>query len=696
MTTHIGSTLNDDKSTNQAPDPVARMEPVVTVLHGDTFTDDYHWMRNRKDPDLMPFLEGENRFADDNMQDTKALQATLFAEMRSHIKEADETVPSRRHRHVYYKRTEEGKQYLKVCRRKVAAHSPEEILLDIDAMAEGFKFFELNEVEVSPSGNFVAYTVDNTGFRQYTLFVKNLRTGQTSAQIAERVTSMVWSKDNKTIFYSTEDADTKRSNQVYRHKLGQKRHHLVFNETDELFDVSLAATRTGKFILLNLHSFQSAETLYLHSDKPKEAFKVVLARESGIRYSVDDDGEQFLILTNKEAKNFRLVKAPYGTSGAEHWVELVAHRPEVLITGIDVFAKHLVVYEKENGLPKVRIQDHQGGSLKYVTFSEPIFEIEGTEDDNHEFDATSLRLSYQSLVTSPSTYDCDLNTGSLTLLKTKEVPGYDPSQYKVERLFATASDGTKIPMSIVYKGELVLDGSRPCHQYGYGAYGYGIPTSFKSSRLSELDRGVLYVIAHIRGGNELGESWREQGYMRQKMNTFTDFIACAKHLIDNKYTSAKRLVIEGRSAGGLLMGAVLNLNPELFRGAIVGVPFVDVLNTMLDETIPLTTGEFKEWGNPKVKEEYLWMKQYSPYDNLTPRDYPAMLVKSAFWDSQVMYWEPAKYVAKLRAMKTDSNPLLFKMLLEAGGHGGMSGRFDYLLEVAFDQAFLLKQVGILQ
>jgi oligopeptidase B len=334
--------------------------------------------------------------------------------------------------------------------------------------------------------------------------------------------------------------------------------------------------------------------------------------------------------------------------------------------------------------------------LKYVTFSEPIFEIEGTEDDNHEFDATSLRLSYQSLVTSPSTYDCDLNTGSLTLLKTKEVPGYDPSQYKVERLFATASDGTKIPMSIVYKGELVLDGSRPCHQYGYGAYGYGIPTSFKSSRLSELDRGVLYVIAHIRGGNELGESWREQGYMRQKMNTFTDFIACAKHLIDNKYTSAKRLVIEGRSAGGLLMGAVLNLNPELFRGAIVGVPFVDVLNTMLDETIPLTTGEFKEWGNPKVKEEYLWMKQYSPYDNLTPRDYPAMLVKSAFWDSQVMYWEPAKYVAKLRAMKTDSNPLLFKMLLEAGGHGGMSGRFDYLLEVAFDQAFLLKQVGILQ
>jgi oligopeptidase B len=695
MTTNeVGSNLKGNQPTNQTPLPIARKEPVVTVLHGDIYTDNYHWMRNREDSDLMPFLEGENRFADENMQDTKELQATLFAEMRSHIKEADETVPSRQHRHAYYNRTEEGKQYMKVCRRKISGQSSEEIVLDVDAMAEGFKFFELNEVEISPSGNFVAYTVDTTGFRQYTLFVKNLRTGQTSAPIAERVTSVVWSKDNKTILYTTEDAETKRSNQVYRHKLGQKGHHLVFEETNEFFNVGLSTTRSGKFILLNLHSFQSAETLYLHSDKPKEAFKVVLPRESGTRYSVDDDGKQFLILTNKDAKNFRLVKAPYSTPSAEHWVEFIAHRPDVLITDINVFASHVVVYEMENGLPKIRIQDQEGGAFKYVTFSEPVYEI--AAGPNHEFDATNLRFFYESLVTPPSTYDCDLQTGSLTLLKTKEVPGYDPSLYKTERLFATASDGTKIPMSIVYKGELVLDGSRPCHLYGYGAYGYGIPTSFRPTRLSELDRKVIFVIAHIRGGNELGELWREQGYMRQKMNTFTDFIACAKHLNDNKYTSDKGLVIEGRSAGGLLMGAVLNLSPKLFRGAIVGVPFVDVLNTMLDENLPLTVGEFEEWGNPKVREDYLCMKQYSPYDNLTPMDYPAMLVKSAFWDSQVMYWEPAKYVAKLRTMKTDSNPLLFKILLEAGGHGGMSGRFDYLLEVAFDQAFLLKQVGIMK
>jgi oligopeptidase B len=689
--THQISNLTGSQRLLTTP-PVAKQLPVISSLHGEDRTDNYAWMRNRQDPDLIPHLDAENAYTDAYMRTSEALQETLYQEMRSRIKEADTSAPAKRGKYLYYERTEAGKQYKKICRRLDKPKSKEQIVLDLDGLARQYKFFELGAVAYSKSGNFIAYTIDTTGYRQYTLVVKNLRTKRTLSTTAERVTSVVWANDNKTLLYTTEDATTKRSNLAYRHTIGQKKHHLLFEESDELFELSVDGMRSGAFIYLESSSHTTSQSSYLDANTPKGAFKPLMPRKAGVRYIVEDDGKDFYILTNENAKNFRLVKVSCLAPEPANWQEIIAHRENVLLAEVDLFANHLVVQEKHNGLMQIRIQDQTSGVIQNVSFPEPVYEVVAAQ--NFEFDTTMLRLSYQSLVTPPSTFACDMNSGALTLLKSEEIIGYDPSQYKCERVFAEAADGTKVPMSLVYKGELVKDASRNLHAYGYGAYGFGVPADFRQSRLSLLNRGFIFVINHIRGGNDLGEGWHEQGKMAMKMNTFTDFIACLKHLIDGKYTTAKKMSIEGRSAGGLLMGAVLNLRSDLFNAAIVGVPFLDVINTMLDETLPLTVGEFEEWGNPKVKAEYVRMKEYSPYDNLSAKDYAAMLVKSAIEDSQVGYWEPAKYVAKLRTLKTDKNPLLLKMLMEAGGHGGVSGRFDYLREIAFDQAFILMQMGI--
>ncbi|MBX9939435.1 MAG: S9 family peptidase [Candidatus Obscuribacterales bacterium] len=692
------------QQTNSGP-PRAKKLAVTTLLHGDTLIDEYAWMRNRDDADLMPHLRAEDAYADAYMSDTNDLQAALFAEMRGRMKEADTSVPNRRGRFLYYSRTETGKQYPVSCRKpllsigkrggKSGGHKegPEQILLDHNQLAEGKAFFQVGPSSLSPSQNFLAYAYDDTGFRQYKLVVKNLRTGQTSPVLAERVTSVAWASDNKTLFYTTEDAVTKRSNQVYRHKLGTKSHVLIKEEKNEFFRVGVARSRSGRYIYLETESHTTGNVARLPADKPLGRFKTLMPRLAGIKYDVDDDGKHFYIRTNEGATDFRLFKTAVGKPARQHWQEVVPHQPGVLLTGFLLFKGHLVAFRKDTGVVRVQIIDLNDFNVSHdVQFPEPVYTVGSA--GNLEYDSTTLRLSYQSLVTPPSVLDYDMSTRSMSTVKVQEVPGYKASDYESKRLFASAPDGTLVPISLVYKKGIKLNNSNPLHLYGYGSYGFGLPTTFGAARVSLLDRGYVYALAHIRGGDELGESWRADGKLKKKMNTFTDFIACAEYLIAEGYTSSQFITMEGGSAGGLLMGAVLNLRPDLFKAAIVKVPFVDVINTMLDETLPLTVGEFEEWGNPKVKEDYDYIRRYSPYENINTGAYPAILVKSAFYDSQVMYWEPAKYVARLRDRKTDDNPLLFKILLEAGGHGGKSGRFDALKETAFDYAFLLKQVGL--
>ena len=678
---------------NSISAPVAKKIASVTELHGLRLVDDYAWMKNipTQDPDLMPHLEAENAFADSYMSDTLALQDTLYTEMRSRIKEADQTVPAKRGKWLYYTRTEEGKQYSVHCRLGIKPGSEEEILLDINELAKDSRFFQIGPMALSPSGNFLAYAYDDKGFRQYTLVVKNLRTGAILPSTAERITSVVWAADNKTIFYTTEDATTKRSNRLYRHRLGTKGHHLLHEEPDEFFLLSLSKTRPGVFIYLDSSSHTTSMASYIRANKPLSKFKQILPRKHMVKYDFDDDGKNFYIRTNDGAKNFRLVKAS-PRSPSKNWKEILPHRPTVMLEGVDIFADYLIVHEKENGLGKIRVQRLSTGDVHYIEFPEPAYAISGAA--NFDFDVHNYRFSYQSMVKPSSTFEYDLLARTTQVLKTQEVKGYDSSLYASERIFATASDGTLVPMSLVYKRDLKLDGSRPGHLYGYGAYGISIPSGFSIARLCLLDRGYIYAIAHIRGGGDLGEGWREDGKLKKKMNTFTDFGSCAEHLIAKGYTSSDKLSIEGGSAGGLLMGAVLNLRRGLYKTAVVNVPFVDVINTMLDETLPLTVGEFEEWGNPKVKADYDYIRTYSPYENISAQDYPSILVRSAFWDSQVPYWEPSKYTAKLRATKTDTNPLIYKIMLEAAGHGGQSGRFDALKDVAFDYAFMMKQIGI--
>jgi oligopeptidase B len=670
---------------------MAEKKTKTTNIHGETLVDDFFWLREKTSPAVLAHLQAENNYAESVMKPTAALQEKLYKEMLSHIKQTDTNVPYRRGNHFYYTRTEEGKQYPIFCRKKGSTEAPEEIVIDVNELAKGQKFMSIGAFMPSDDGNLLAYTTDKTGYRQFLLQIKDLRTGQLLPERVERVNQVVWATDNKTIFYVTEDATTKRSDKFFRHVLGTDKHDLVYEEKDELFDISTGRSRDKAVIFVEAFSKTSTEARYLPADQPNATLKVILPRQPEHEYDVDHRGGLFYIRSNKGAKNFRIVTAPVNDPSEANWKEFVAHRPAVKIDGISLFADHAVLSEWENGLQQLEVVNFKSNKRHRIEFPEPVYAA--GLGPNAEFNTTIVRYSYNSLVTPNSTFDYDMNAGKSTLLKQQEVPGgFDRTNYKAERVFATASDGTKIPISMVYRKGVKLDGSAPMLLYGYGSYGASIPPTFSSNRLSLLDRGVIFAIGHIRGGGELGEEWRQAGRMMNKMNTFTDFIACAETLIKMKYTSSDRLVIQGGSAGGLLVGAVSNMRPDLFKAVVSQVPFVDVLNTMLDASLPLTTSEYIEWGNPNDKPAYEYMKKYSPYDNVAKKNYPSTLVKVSLNDSQVPYWEGAKLVAKMRTMKTDNNPLLLKVNFGAG-HGGSSGRYDALRETAFDYAFMLWQMG---
>src|SRR5690349_14787553 len=672
--------------------PMAEKKAKNTNIHGETLVDDYFWLREKTNPAVLAHLKAEDAYAEEVMKPTAQLQEQLYNEMLSHIKQTDVNVPYRWGDYFYYTRTEEGKQYPIFCRKRGSTDAPEQVVIDQNELAKGQKFMSIGLFAPSDDGNLLAYSTDNTGYRQYTLQIKDLRTGQLLPEHVERVNNLAWATDNKTFFYVTEDAVTKRSDKFFRHVLGTDKSDLLYDEKDELFDLGAFRSRDKAVIFLNATSKTSADVRYLPANDPTASLKMILPRQPEHEYDVDHRGDLFYIRTNKGAKNFRIVTAPESDPSEKNWTEFIAHRPAVKVAAIDLFADHAVLSEWENGLQQLEVFDFKTRTTKRVEFPEPVYSAE--LDENHEFNSSVVRYSYDSLVTPESFFDYDMNTGKSTLLKQTEVPGgFDRANYKAERVFATASDGTKIPMSLVYRKGVKLDGSAPLLLYAYGSYGISIPPTFSSNRLSLLDRGVIYVIAHIRGGGELGEEWRQAGRMMNKLNTFTDFIASADALVKMKYISSDRLVIEGGSAGGLLMGAVSNMRPDLFKAVVSHVPFVDVLNTMLDATLPLTTSEYIEWGNPNEKPAFEYMKQYSPYDNVAKKNYPAMLVKVSYNDSQVPYWEGTKLVAKLRAMKTDNNPLLLKVNFGAG-HGGASGRYDALHETAFDYACMLWQMGI--
>jgi oligopeptidase B len=672
--------------------PMTDKKPKTTDIHGVTLVDDYFWLREKTNPAVVAHLQAENDYAEAMMKLTSALQDKLYNEMLGHIKQTDDSVPYKWGDYFYYTRTVTGLQYPIFCRKKGSTTAPEEVILDQNELAKGQKFMSVGALVPSDDGNLLAYTTDNSGYRQYALQIKDLRNGQLLPERIERVNSVTWAADNKTLFYVTEDAVTKRSDKFFRHVVGSDKNDLIYEEKDELFDIANWRTRDTAVIFLEAASKTSTEVRYLWADKPNSELKIVLPREAEHEYDVDHRGDLFYIRTNKNAKNFRIVTAPVADPSEKSWKEFVPHRPAVKIEGIAMFADHAALSEWENGLQQIEIINFKTNKHSHIEFPEPVYSA--GLNANRVFNTSILRYSYNSLVTPNSVFDYDMNTGKSTLLKQTEVPGgFDRANYKSERVFATAADGTKIPMSMVYRKGVKLDGTAPMLLYAYGSYGISIPPTFSSSRLSLLDRGVIYVIAHIRGGGELGEEWRQAGRMMNKMNTFTDFIACADHLVKTKYTSSDRLVIQGGSAGGLLMGAVSNLRPDLFKAVIAQVPFVDVLNTMLDASLPLTTSEYIEWGNPNDKAAFEYMKTYSPYDNVAKKNYPSMLVKVSVNDSQVPYWEGAKLVAKLRALKTDQNPLLLKVNFGAG-HGGSSGRYDALHETSFDYAFMLWQMGI--
>ncbi len=684
--------MNPDPHSQAVNPPVAPRVEYSEIRHGSAVVDDYYWLRDKSDPEVIKYLEAENAYAEHVTKHLKPFEDTLYTEMLGRIKQTDLSVPVRRGSYLYYSRTEEGRQYPIRCRRKENMEAPEEVLLDLNELAGGLPFFELGEFEVSDDGNLLAYSNDTTGFRQYRMHVKDLRSGELMPDSAERVTSLAWAADNGTIFFTTEDAVTKRSNQMFRHVLGSNRAQEIYNESDELFHIEIDRTRDKRLILLAISATDCTEFRYFPANQPDHALTLILGREKDHKYSVDHRGDLFYIRTNHNAKNFRVVSAPVSDPSPHSWTEFLQHQNEVLIEDLLLFENHAVAYEKSSALNRLRVFDFATGEWTSISFPEAVYSVSPAQ--NPEFETCLFRYNYQSLITPSSVFDYDMSARTSTLLKQQEVlGGYDLSQYVSERLWAPARDGVKIPLSVVYRKGLRRDGNAPLLLYAYGSYGLGMSATFSSSRVSLLDRGVAYAIAHIRGGNEMGEGWHDDGMLMKKKNTFYDFIDAAEYLIREKWTSKDKLVIEGRSAGGLLTGAVTNMRPDLFRAVHAAVPFVDVMNTMLDSSLPLTVGEYLEWGNPNEPAAYDYMKSYSPYDNLAKRDYPAMLITTSLNDSQVMYWEPAKYVARLRTLKTDTNPLLLKVNMGAG-HGGASGRYDRLKQEAFEYAWLMSQVGI--
>lgn len=684
---------NCNKQIEMKP-PVAKKIAHYDTTFGDVRLDNYHWLRERGNPDVLKYLKEENKYTEAMMAHTKDLQETLYKEMVGRIKETDASVPVRHGDYFYYTRTEKGKQYPIHCRKKGSLDAPEEILLDENEMAKGHKFFDIGVFKVSPNHKLLAFSVDTTGSETFTIRVKNLETGEILPdEIPNTYYSLAWANDNRTFFYNTLDA-AKRPFKLFKHKVGGRADQdaLIYHEKDEKFFLSVKRAKSGKFIFLNLGSEVTSEVRYLDADRPDGSFKIFAPRREKIEYSVDHHGSDFYILTNEQAVNFKLMKTPVKHTAKKYWQEVIPARKTVKLEQIELFKDYLVVFERDNGLEKIRVTDLSGNKTHFVPFEEPLYAIHPT--GNPEFNTRVLRFAYSSLITPESIYDYDMATGERQLMKRQEVlGGYDPANYRMERIWATAPDGVKVPMSIVYKKGLKKNGENPTYLYGYGSYGVTIEPRFSSNRFSLIDRGFVYAIAHIRGGGMLGRPWYEDGKLLKKKNTFTDFIACAEHLIKQKYTRPEKIAIAGGSAGGLLMGAVVNMRPDLFKAMIAHVPFVDVLNTMLDPTIPLTVIEYDEWGNPNIKEYYDYIKSYSPYDNVTAQNYPHMLITAGLNDPRVQYWEPAKWTAKLRATKTDQNLLILKTNMGAG-HMGQSGRYDYLKEIAFDYAFILDRLNI--
>ena len=655
--------------------------------------DDYFWLREKSNPKVVQYLETENAYTAAMTKNLEPFSGALYKEMLGRIKQTDLSVPTALRGYLYYSRTEEGKQYPIRCRRKGTMEAPEEVLLDLNELGKDKKFVGLGGFEVSDDQNLVAYTIDDTGFRQYTLRVKDLRTGQTLSDNTDRVTSVAWAADNKTLFVVTEDAVTKRSDKLWRHVLGTTKFEEIYNEKDELYDIEIGKSLDRKYLFLQCEAKDTSESQYLRADRPGDNFAVFLPREKGHRYYLSHREGLFYIRTNKSGRNFAVMTAPENDPSPKNWKVFLAHRDDLRIQDIDVFKDFAVAVEKGGALDHIRIHDFKSGTWKEIAYPEPVYSA--SQGGTPDYESRTYRYNYQSFLTPSSVFDYDIATGKSDLRKQQEVlGGYDSKQYTSERLWATARDGVKVPISIVYKKGITRDGKAPLFLYGYGSYGFGTPPTFSSNRMSLLDRGMAFAIAHIRGGDEMGEKWREDGMLMKKKNTFFDFIDCAEFLIRQKWTSKDGLVIEGGSAGGLLMGAVVNMRPDLFKAVHSAVPFVDVMNTMMDATLPLTVGEYLEWGDPNQKPAYDYMKTYSPYDNLEKRAYPAILVTTSFNDSQVMYWEPAKYVARLRTLKTDSNPLLLKIKMDPAGHGGASGRYDRLHDTAFEYAWMLSQVGI--
>jgi oligopeptidase B len=683
--------------------PIARREPTPTSLHGQTLEDDYRWMRDKDSPEVIQHLEAENAYTAAAMKPTEELQAKLYSEMLSHIKETDETVPYRDRGWYYYTRTVEGSQYPIHCRRKAIgeaydASQPEAILLDVNQLAQGQAFMAVGGMSVSPDGEKLAYSTDNTGFRQYTLHIRNLTTNEDFPDTAERVGSLVWAEDSHTLFYTTEDEVTKRQDKLFRHRLGDlaDNDQLIYEERDERFNLGVGKTRDRKYLMMEAGSHTTNECSYLPADTPGGMFLVIAPRLDEQEYYVDHRNGLFYIRVNDTGKNFRVVTVPVDGGGREDWKEFLPEDREAPLEDFDVFDSFCVLSRRQKGLTSLSVSRFTAdGTLeppRKIAFPEPAYTAIGHV--NREFFATKFRYSYQSLVSPASVYQYDVATGGSELLKEQEIPGgFDRGSYASERLWVPSSDGVGVPVSLVYRRDrFQKNGSNPLYIYGYGSYGYPLPIGFSPARLSLLDRGVVLAYAHIRGGGDLGDAWHDAGKMMVKRNTFTDFIAIVEALVAQGYGAKNRVAIEGGSAGGLLMGAVVNERPELFRVVLSHVPFVDVMNTMLDATLPLTVAEYEEWGNPNEPEAFRYMHSYSPYDNLKPGNYPAMLVKTSLNDSQVMYWEPAKYVAKLRTLKKNDAPLLLHINMDAG-HGGASGRYDYLKEIAFDYAFLLRELG---
>jgi oligopeptidase B len=700
--------------------PIARRERLETRLHGQTLIDDYAWMREKTSPEVAAYLEAENAYTDAVMKPTRPLQKTLYDEMVSHIKETDASVPFREGDYFYYSRTEQDRQYPIYCRKfspqpkqpdpispDVPPDNAEEVvILDINELAKDQPFMALGGFNVSDDGNLLAFSTDNTGFRQYTLRVKDLRTGEVRSQHAERVGSIVWASDNRTLFYTVEDEEQKRQCQLYRHTTGTTHAEdtLVYEETDERFNIGAGRSRDGKYILMESSSHTTSEQRFLPANDPAAEWVVIEPRQDNHEYYADHRNGLFYIRTNDGGRNFRVVTAPVESPAQAGWAELLQHSDEVMIEEVDLFSTFYVAVERTEGLPRLRVFTFVGDGADAnrgsdILFPEPVYSAH--PHINHVFETKKYRFSYQSLTTPSSVCEYDVATGKSGVLKQLEVPGdFDRRQYRSERVFAIAEDGVSIPVSLVYRIDTrQADDSgqslNPLYIYGYGSYGYSLPIGFNSNRLSLLDRGVVIAYAHIRGGGDMGKAWHDAGRLMAKRNTFTDFIAVTEHLVANGYGDPGRISAEGGSAGGLLMGAVVNLRPDLFRAIVSHVPFVDVMNTMLDATLPLTVPEYEEWGNPNEAEAFDYMLSYSPYDNLRRAEYPAILVMTSLNDSQVMYWEPAKYIARLRTLNTGNHPVLLQTNMSAG-HGGASGRYDYLKEIAFSYAFLLRELDVVE